>query len=368
MDREEFDKRVNRHYEKAQEYVECLAGARATFHSTAQAYEEAIQALIKVGALGVSQSGNIVAGWYNFGGQDPERFSAPGAKGVGLAGGAASIAAALGAPVAAWTLVGAFGTASTGAAIGGLSGAAATSATAAWFGGGSLAVGGLGMAAAPFVLTGIGAIAGLAVLGAAVTITRGVNRNRQEKIDDAVRKMDVAEERMEANQKWVSKHQDEAARITKKLIKTTAILEYLHGQGNSSSSSNSSDCVTNIGEALRESENLVQEMEEGLPYGILYLGRPSAVTSIKSIHAEPNSLYIVWDDPDDGESEINRYCVEYNRDGFLRDGKSKKKFTDEPEITLEKLSPRTDYEFTITARNPIGWGEESEEFKAQTTG
>ena len=365
MDREAFDKRVNRHYEKVQEYVECLAGARATFHSTAQAYEQAIQALIKVGALGVNQSGNIVAGWYNFGGQDPERFSGPGAKGVGLVGGAVSIAAALGAPVAAWTLVGTFGTASTGAAIGGLSGAAATSATAAWFGGGSLAVGGLGMAAAPFALTGIGAVAGLAVLVATVTITRGVNRNRQQDIDDTVRKMNIAEERMEANCKWVSKHQEEAALITKKLVKTTAILEYLHGQGNSKSPS---DGVTNIGEALRESEKLVQEMEEGLPYDRLYLKRPSAVISIKSIHAEPNSLHIVWDDPDDSESEINRYRVEYNKDGLLRDGESQSKFTDKPEITLEKLSPRSEYEFTITARNPIGWGEESEEFKAQTQG
>ena len=367
MDREAFDERVNRHYEKAQEYVECLASARTTFHSAAQAYEEAIQALIASGALIVNQSGNIEPGWYDFDGQDSQRVSQQAAqRGVGLAGGAASIAAALGAPVAAWTLVGAFGTASTGAAIGGLSGAAATSATAAWFGGGSLAVGGLGMAAAPFVLTGIGAVAGLAVLGAAVTITRGVNRNRQEKMDDAVRKMDVSEERMEANQKWVSKHQDEAARITKKLIKTTAILEYLHGQANSSVSSN--DCVTNIGEALREAENLVQEMEEGLPYDRLYLGRPSAVTSIKSIHAEPDSLHIVWKDPDDGESEIDRYRVEYNRDGFLRDGESEKECTDKPEITLEGLRPRSEYEFTITARNPIGWGEESEEFKAQTQG
>ena len=157
MDREEFDERVNRHYEKAQEYVECLASARTTFHSMAHAYEEAIQTLIKVGALGVNQSGNIIAGWYNFGGQDPQRVSQQAAqRGVGLAGGAASIAAALGAPAAAWTLVGTFGTASTGAAIGGLSGAAASGATAAWFGGGSLAVGGLGMAAAPFALTGIG--------------------------------------------------------------------------------------------------------------------------------------------------------------------------------------------------------------------
>ena len=355
-----------------------MASAQTTFHSTAQAYEEAVQAIIASGALRVNNNGNIQAGWYNFGGQDPRRFSTGGAKGVGMTGGAASIAAALGAPAAAWTLVGAFGTASTGAAIGGLSGAAATSATAAWFGAGSLAVGGFGMAAAPFALTGIGAVAGLAVLGAAAIITRSVNRNRsQEEMDDAVRKMDIAEERMEANCKWISTHRDEATRITKLLIKTTAILEYLHGQNNSSppskagkpchNNSNSCVCVLNVCEALGEAEELVQKVDQGLPHERLYLERPSAVTSTKSVHAERNSLHIVWEDPDDSESEINGYRVEYNKDGFLRDGESKSKFTDEPEITLEKLSPRSEYEFTITARNPIGWGEESEEFKAPTT-
>ena len=378
MDREEFDQRVNRHYEKAQEYVECLASARTTFHCMAQAYEEAVQTIIASGALTVNQAGNIQAGWYDFDGQDPKQFSAMGARGVGLAGGAASIAAALGAPAAAWTLVGSFGTASTGAAIGGLSGAAASSATAAWFGGGSLAVGGLGMAAAPFVLTGIGAVAGVAVLGAAVTIARSRNNRNQQDIDDTGRKMDIAEERMEAIQKWVSKHQGEAARITKRLIKTTAILEYLHGQNNSSSpsksgkpchdNSNSRDCVANIGKAFREAEKLVPKVAQGLPHERLYLKRPSVVTSIKSIHADPNSLHIVWEDPDDGESEISGYGVEYNRDGFLRDGESEKEFTDKSEITLEGLRLRSEYEFTITARNSIGWGEESEEFKAQTTG
>jgi hypothetical protein len=52
-------------------------------------------------------------------------------------------------------LVGLFGTASTGTAIGGLSGAAAHSATLAWFGGGSLAAGGGGMALGSLVLGGI---------------------------------------------------------------------------------------------------------------------------------------------------------------------------------------------------------------------
>lgn len=52
------------------------------------------------------------------------------------------------------TLVGAYGTASTGTAISALSGAAATNASLAWLGGGSVAAGGGGVAAGTAVLTG----------------------------------------------------------------------------------------------------------------------------------------------------------------------------------------------------------------------
>ena len=58
-----------------------------------------------------------------------------------------------------------FATASTGTAIGSLSGVAATNATLAWFGGGALSVGGLGMAGGVAVLGGIVAGPVLAVGG-----------------------------------------------------------------------------------------------------------------------------------------------------------------------------------------------------------
>lgn len=57
--------------------------------------------------------------------------------------------------VGSWALVGALGSASTGAAISGLSGAAATNATLAWFGGGALAAGGAGVSGGMAVLGGI---------------------------------------------------------------------------------------------------------------------------------------------------------------------------------------------------------------------
>ena len=76
-----------------------------------------------------------------------------------LVGGGLSIAGGAGAgaltALGAYGLVGALGTASTGAAIGGLSGAAASSATLAWFGGGAIAAGGLGIAGGTAVLGGI---------------------------------------------------------------------------------------------------------------------------------------------------------------------------------------------------------------------
>jgi hypothetical protein len=61
-------------------------------------------------------------------------------------GGGQAVGAAYAAGQGTVALVGLFGTASTGTAIGGLSGAAAWNATLAWLGGGSLAAGGGGMA------------------------------------------------------------------------------------------------------------------------------------------------------------------------------------------------------------------------------
>lgn len=83
-----------------------------------------------------------------------------------IAGGVASGAMA-GAITAfgAYGAAGALATASTGAAIASLSGAAATNATLAFFGGGSLAAGGLGMAGGTMVLGGLVAGPALAIMG-----------------------------------------------------------------------------------------------------------------------------------------------------------------------------------------------------------
>ena len=95
-----------------------------------------------------------------------------------IAGGLAS-----GALAGAVTAFGAFGaagalaTASTGTAIATLSGAAATNATLAFFGGGSLAAGGLGVAGGTAVLGGLVAGPALAVLGLVVGAKASKNKD-----------------------------------------------------------------------------------------------------------------------------------------------------------------------------------------------
>ena len=83
----------------------------------------------------------------------------------GLGGAAAGTAGGFAAAGATTAAVMALGTASTGTAIASLSGAAATNATLAWFGGGSLAAGGLGVAGGTVVLGGVVAAPVIAVAG-----------------------------------------------------------------------------------------------------------------------------------------------------------------------------------------------------------
>lgn len=123
----------------------------------------------------------------------------------GLGAGAATGA------LAAWGAYGgvmALGTASTGAAIGGLSGVAATNATLAWLGGGALSAGGFGMAGGALALGGIVLGPALAVGGfmmasrAEEALTKA--REYEANVDIAVaemKKMNIVLEALQSNAK-----------------------------------------------------------------------------------------------------------------------------------------------------------------------
>ena len=130
---------------------------------------------------------------------------------AGAAGGALT---AIGAYGAAQT----FAAASTGTAIASLSGAAATNATLAFFGGGSLAAGGLGMAGGMMVLGGLVAGPALLVMG---LIT---GAKSQEKLDQALINKAQAEEIMEA----LHVASDQCSAIRRRAYLFYSLLAHLH--------------------------------------------------------------------------------------------------------------------------------------------
>jgi hypothetical protein len=100
--------------------------------------------------------------------------------------GALGVGAAAGAGVGAVTFasVGTMATASTGTAIASLKGAAATSATLAWLGGGSIAVGGGGVAAGTLILGGIVAAPVIITIGAVAEFQGRKARRAQQAVVD----------------------------------------------------------------------------------------------------------------------------------------------------------------------------------------
>ena len=87
-----------------------------------------------------------------------------------MSGGVGAIASGTAASNAVTAGVIYWGTASTGTAISSLSGAAASNATLAWLGGGSLAVGGGGVAAGTVVLAGVAVAPAIAIAGLTIAI------------------------------------------------------------------------------------------------------------------------------------------------------------------------------------------------------
>lgn len=98
-----------------------------------------------------------------------------------------------------------FASASTGTAIATLSGAAATNATLAWFGGGSLAAGGLGMAGGTAVLGGIVAGPVLAVAGFIMAAKSEENLSKAQKTYSEAK---LAAEKMDTMTDFMSKVSD----------------------------------------------------------------------------------------------------------------------------------------------------------------
>lgn len=149
-----------------------------------------------------------------------------------LGGVVGSVGAGTATAAAAQGMVGMLAAASTGTPIAALKGAAATKATMAWFGGGSLAAGGGGMALGAVVLNGL--IAGPAALAAGFFAKRKAEEVCTE-VARHIAEMDVAEEEMRTQFSIFDSIEIRAAELMRATEESDTTLQQLLAQADPSS-------------------------------------------------------------------------------------------------------------------------------------
>ena len=363
-----YEERVKLHERKVSKYKEQLARTSANFSSLLDAYGNAKNSIVASGALTVDEDGNIALGWYKMpeGGGHTNGPMGTGNAAVGIGGSAVSIVAAIGAPAGVWTLGGIVGVASTGTAISTLSGAAATSATAAWLGGGAVSAGGLGMAAAPFVLTGIGAVVALPIF---LTTGAWTARNKERKFIAAITErekiLNRAERLLTQDQKRLQGLDQEYAITTKRLIQRATILE--HVTSNSGPSHlEAEEAATNLWDTIQEAERLIQKSQPPANPPKPYIEKPSKIRTLTARAVNSRTIEVTWQDPDNGESEITKYQILILvRKGFRGEAQQLGTTTN-PKFRHGGLEPSNEYHYKVEAINEIGTGEASDEVSCKT--
>ena len=186
-------------------------------------YQSAWDALIRSRAMGIDDDGNLTSGWY----QPVSSFTAddvdPDPR-KALVRSLPAFGVALGAPIAAWTLVGAFGTAATGTAISALSGAAAGAATAAWIGR-AATLGTAGMTAGRFALGPIALISIPVQLGIGYWVSGKRAKNAELQYAEQSRQMAKREDCMSHFKHDLLQQGQDANRIIASLHRHTDQLE-----------------------------------------------------------------------------------------------------------------------------------------------
>lgn len=233
----------------------------------ATSWNEGKEVILKSGALTVDPEGNLAPGWFSITGAGDVQIPEGGnRKSAAIAiGSLPSVAALLGAPAAAWTAVGAFGTAVTGTSIGALSGAAAVTATASWFGRAGIAgAAGLGMRAAPAALGGIGLLATLPVQGVVGAIIAGKNERRKiRQVDAATAAMNRYDSRIDHYSSEMNHLLQDAQKGSADLIRASSRLDAMmesHG-ANSQSSKEAAETLLQQMALAQDTCNLFQELQ-----------------------------------------------------------------------------------------------------------
>ena len=224
-------KQAQDEYKKRAAVHERAMGAfNASYHQTGEkiealeaTYQSAWDALIRSGAMVINDGGNLASGWYipassltaDDDDSDPKQI---------LVGSLPAFGVSLGAPIAAWTLVGAFGTAATGTAISALSGAAAGAATAAWIGR-AATLGTAGMTAGRFALGSIALLSIPVQLGVGYWVSGKREKNAKQRYAEQSRQMAEREGLMSEFGQDLLRQRQEANRMITSLYRHTDQLE-----------------------------------------------------------------------------------------------------------------------------------------------
>ena len=223
-------KQAEDEYKKRAALHERAVGAfNATYHQTGEkihaleaTYQSAWDALIRSGAVGIDDGGNLVSGWYVPASSLAANDDDPDPKQALV--GSLPAGVSLGAPIAAWTLVGAFGTAATGTAISALSGAAAGAATAAWIGR-AATLGTAGMTAGRFALGSIALLSVPVQLGIGYWVSGKREKNAKQRYAEQSRQMVEREGLMSEFEQDLLRQRQDANRIVTSLYRHTDQLE-----------------------------------------------------------------------------------------------------------------------------------------------
>ena len=173
-------------YNEVQEQVQSSLEAMDAHFAAAQ------ETLLSTGALTSDVSSNVTYGWYRPQ-EEVESVESNPDYTRSFIGVIPAFGLGIGTPATIWILVGIYGIAATGTAIGFLSGAAASAATGAWIGrAATLGLG--GMTAGRIALGPIGVAASLVTLPLGAALAHNRERNYIQQTDEAVHKMACVEE------------------------------------------------------------------------------------------------------------------------------------------------------------------------------
>jgi hypothetical protein len=232
------------------------------------------------------------------------------------------------------------------------------------------------MAAAPFVLTGIGAVVGLPIYLTAGAI--GAGKKERDVIASIAEKEKIlqrAEDIIERENQRLESLGQRADPVTHRLIGGIEILQQIIRTNRDANwvrrvtqskfhSAEKNKAVTDLWEAIQDAERLIQESKPPTNSRKLYLEKPGQVLTVKAIAADSRSIEVTWQDPDDGESEITHYQLWVRK--RLWSAKWELGTTTDTKFQHDSLEPDTTYYYVVAAINEIGTGKASDEISCKT--